>query len=101
MTDQQWDIIFEQLRAPLKQGFEAVAEQPAQPVVSCQIAQVKVEIAPGVVVSSKLFCFLAHEPIAALIQSATDGAQKMSQLAAAQFMDAQEAAGQSRIVKPS
>jgi hypothetical protein len=99
MTNEQWDIIFEQLRVPLKQGFEAVTEPPGRPVAWAQIACVNVEVAPGFVVASKLFCFIAHEPTAALIQSVMDGAEKMSQTSAAQLQEAM--AAQPRIIKPS
>jgi hypothetical protein len=98
MSNEEWDIIFEQLRAPLKQGFEAVAEE-RRPVVSCQIGSVNVQLAPGLNVSSKLFCFIAHEPLAAILQATADGAQKMSEIAAAQFQEAM--AAQPRIIKPS
>ena len=99
MTNEEWDIVFEQLRPILKQGFEAVTEQPARPCVSAQIATVKLALAPGLSTTSKLFCFITHEPIAAVIQATVEGVEKMSQIATAQFQEA--AAGQSRIIKPS
>jgi hypothetical protein len=98
MTNEQWDIMFEKLRAPLKQGFEAITEE-SRPVVSCQIATANMQLAPGLSVSSKVFCFIAHEPIAAILQATADGAQRMSEIAAAQFQEAM--AAQPRIIKPS
>jgi hypothetical protein len=98
MSNEEWDIIFEQLRAPLKQGFEAVTEA-GRPCVSAQIAKVTVTLAPGLSTTSKLFCFIAHEPIAAVIQATSDGVQKMSEIAAEQFQEAM--AARPRIIKPS
>jgi hypothetical protein len=102
MSNEEWNIIYEQLRPVLKQGFEAIAEGGIE-IVTCQIGYVTQNISPEVEVQSKLVCFLATETAAAILEGTAGGYKRMQEIAVDQIQQA-VMAGQSNtsmIIKPS
>lgn len=97
MTDGEWNTLYEQLRPILKQGFEEVAER-GKPVVSTQIGRMQMIVAPGIAIDVKLFCFIAQEAAAAILQGTIDGMNTAAEISTAQAQAVM--ANQPRIIQP-
>jgi hypothetical protein len=97
MTNTEWDAIFNQLRSPLKQAFEDIAERNFN-VTNGSIGHVTREVQPGLSIRTGLVFFIALEAPAAVMRSAVEGVEKMTAITQQQLQDAIE--NQPRIIEP-